>query len=202
MIGQIALLLSLAVDWQAEFCGRSIPFGGTTYYTEHYLVVEVTIQPERARPVNLSSTQFSLRVLAAKNKKPELIPAATAGTVSAAMKYPDWERRRGLETYGGVGNTGVILGQPRRTEPRFPGDPTTRPPLPDRTKPNQVETVDPENPRTAPEVVVKAALVEGPTLGETKGLLYFDWRGKLKDARRIEIVWRSPQGDEQVIELR
>ena len=178
MIGQIALSIMLAVDWQAEFCGRSVPFRGTTYYAERYLVVEVTVKPERAKPVDLAAGQFRLRVVAGK-KKPEVLRAASAGMVAASFKYADWGRGRMVEG--------------------FPGDPRVRR-VPDVRNPNAPEIVDEENPKVAAEVVVKAALGEGPTLGETKGLLYFEWPGKLKEIRKLELVWDTLQG-EQVIQL-
>ena len=43
--------------------------------------------------------------------------------------------------------------------------------------------------KTDAEAVVDAALPEGLTLGPTKGLLYFPYRGKVKGLKTIEILW-------------
>ena len=48
---------------------------------------------------------------------------------------------------------------------------------------------DKEPPKSDAEAVVEAALPEGPTLGPTKGLLYFPYRGKLKGLKTLELLW-------------
>lgn len=169
MIGQIAFLLSVALDWQGEFCGRSVPFEGKTYFAEQYLVVEVTVKPDRAKPVNLSAGQFRLRVVAAGKKKEVELPAATAGMVASSMRFAALELAR-------------------------------QSPFPNQNR-NRNRMPNPDAPATEmSEAVAKAALGEGPTLGDTKGLLYFEWPGKLKDIRKLDLVWDAPTG-ERVLNL-
>lgn len=180
----LPLLLWLALDWKAEFCGHSVPHAGTSYFTADYLVVEVEVLPDKASPVRLGSSLFSLRL----NGRKELLAAVAPAMVAASLKYGDWSQRPGVEAQAGP----VIVGGPRQN-PRFPGDqrPDNRRPAPPKTGTER------EPPKTDAEAVVEAALPEGPTLGPTKGLLYFPYRGKMKSLKSIELIW-----EERVLKLR
>ena len=173
----LPLLLWLALDWKAEFCGHSVPHAGTTYFTANHIVVEVEILPDKAQPIRLASEQFRLRV----NGKKELAPE-TPGMVAGSLKYDDWTQRPRLEAQAGP----VVLGAPRQ-QPRFPGDPQAGP----QPGPRSGTVKQEEAPlhKTDAEAVVDAALPEGLTLGPTKGLLYFPYRGKVKGLKTIEILW-------------
>ena len=168
----IPLLLWLALDWKAEFCGHSVPFAGTTYFTADHIVVEVEVLPDKSTPIRLTSGEFRLRI----NGKKDLLAPETPGMVAASLQYPDWSQRPRLEAQAGP----VIVGGPRQ-QPRFPGD----------TQPGQQpsRSDDRPPPKTDAEAVIEAALPEGPTLGPTKGLLYFPYRGKLKSLKTIELLW-------------
>jgi len=181
----LPLLLWIALDWKAEFCGHSVPFAGTTYFTPNHIVVEVEVLPDKGDPIRLTSGQFRLRV----NSKKDLLVPETPGLVAGTLKYDDWNQRGSLQAQAGP----VILGGPRQT-PRFPGDPQSgRLPVP-QTNPNAPEN---EPKKTDAEAVVEAALPEGPTLGPTKGLIYFPYRGKIKNLKSLELVWQ-----ERVLKLR
>ncbi len=171
----LPLLLWIALDWKAGFCGHAVPHKGTTYFTAGHVVVEVEVLPDKANPIRLSSGEFRLRV----NGKKELLEAETPGMVAASLKYSDWSQRPQLQAQAGP----VIVGGPRQ-QPRFPGD--RQPGTPSRT---DARVDDREAPQTDAEAVVEAALPEGLTLGPTKGLVYFPYRGKLKGLKTIEILW-------------
>ena len=168
----IQLLLWLALDWKAEFCGHSVPFAGTTYFTADHIVVEIEILPDKSTPIQLTSGVFRMRI----NRRKDLLTPETPGMVAASLKYSDWSQRPQLEAQAGP----VILGRPRQ-QSRFPGD--TRPGQP----PNRSD--DRPTAKTDAEAVIEAALPEGPTLGPTKGLVYFPYRGKLKSLKTIELLW-------------
>jgi len=166
------LMLILAVDWKADFCGHSVPHAGTTYFTADHIVVEVEVLPDKAPPLRLAAEQFRLRL----NGK--LLAPDAPGMVAGGLKSEDWNQRPRLEAQAGP----VILGAPRQ-QPRFPGD---RQPA---SRPGVVEKQEPTPAKTDAEAVVDAALPEGPTQGPTKGLLYFPFRGKMKAIKTIEILW-------------
>jgi hypothetical protein len=166
------LLVTLALDWKAEFCGHTVPHESTTYFAANHIVIEVEVLPDKATPIQLSAGDFRLRI----NNKKELLAPETPGMVAASMKYTDWNMPTGLQTQGQAGP--VILGRPRR-EPRFPNDP------------QQDQSNRPASPsgKTDAEAVIDAALPEGQTLGPTKGLVYFRFPGKVKSLKSIEILW-------------
>jgi hypothetical protein len=172
----LPLLLVMALDWKAEFCGHSIPHNGTTYFTDRHLVIEVEILPDKGSPLRLASGDFQLRV----NGRKELLPSESPGMVAAGLKYSDWNTPTQLQAQAGP----VILGAPRQ-EPRFPGDNRTG--VPNRVP--QTETIEKAPVKTDAEAVIDAALPEGPTLGPTKGLVYFPYRGKMKSIKSVEILW-------------
>jgi hypothetical protein len=97
----------------AENLGHSLSAAKGVTLVRDYLVVEVALYAKNA-PVKIRNEQFLLRI----NGKKAVIGAQTAGMVAASLKYPDWESRPRLVAGGGIGNAGVILGQPdpvRRT---------------------------------------------------------------------------------------
>ena len=168
----LPLLLWLALDWKAEFCGHSVPFAGTTYFAADHIVVEIEVLPDKSTPIPLTSGEFRLRI----NGRKDLVAPETPGTVAASLKYSDWSQRPQLEAQAGP----VIMGRPRQ-QSRFPGD--TRPgQQPDRSD-------DRPSAKTDAEAVIEAALPEGTTLGPTKGLVYFPYRGKLKGLKTIDLMW-------------
>lgn len=172
----LPLLLWLALDWRAEFCGHSVPFAGTTYFAADYIMVEIEVLPDKSTPIRLASGEFHLRI----NGKKELLAPETPGMVAASLQYSDWSQRARLEAQAGP----VIVGAPRQ-QPRFPGD--TRPGQPPNRPGNRQD--DRPAAKTDAEAVIDAALPEGPTLGPTKGLVYFPYRGKLKGLKTIELLW-------------
>jgi hypothetical protein len=178
----------------ADFHMHTIPAGRRSYLAEDYLVVEVAVYPAGRNLVMLSSGHFLLRL---NRKKPGLF-AQSPGFVSASMKYPDWEQRRNVEVAGGVGDAGVILGRPP-VEPRFPGDqrPPRRPlPAPPKAPDGgEGQGVEVESELTPAETVQALALLEGEINLPAAGLLYFPYRGKLKGARTVELVYSSPLGE-------
>ena len=168
----LPLLLWLTLDWKAEFCGHSVPFAGTAYFAAGHIVVEVEVLPDKSTPIRLTSGEFRLRI----NGKKDLLAPETPGMVAASLKYSDWSQRPQLEAQAGP----VIMGRPRQ-QSRFPGD--TQP----GQQPNRSDDRPP--PKTDAEAVIEAALPEGTTLGPTKGLVYFPYRGKLKGLKTIELLW-------------
>jgi hypothetical protein len=134
----------------------------------------------------VAAGQFALRINA--NKGDGLAPEAPE-LVAWALKYPDPQQQRGLQTTGQIGP--VILAPPS-TPGRFPGD--TRGDPPSRVPDQNPTGVEKPPLRTADEAVVDAALPVGDAKGPVGGHLYFAWRGKVKSLKSLELIYRSATG--------
>jgi len=107
-------------------------------------VLEVAIFPYALDGVNVSNSQFTLRV----NYK-TILHTDSSGAVAASLKYPDWQSRPNVTAVAGVGNASVILGTPP-TVARFPGDPhPDRRPFPQRPT-RQTPELDSQKRLTSP----------------------------------------------------
>jgi hypothetical protein len=176
----------------AEFLARSLPVQDQTLFLQDYLVVEIACFPADG-PVKLSAGEFTLRL----NGKKRVLLSQSPGMVAASLKYPDWERRPAIVAAGGIGDAGVIVGRPQRSE-RFPGDPRPsqeRLPQPPRAPAPEDQSGAGRTPPEPPEeLVTKAALAETPHRYPFAGALYFPYRGKLKSIKSVELLYQSESG--------
>jgi hypothetical protein len=172
----------------AEYLVRTVPAAKGSHLAGNYLVVEVAYFPEKQAEVQ--SGHFRLVVNGAKRG---LYPQ-TPGMVAAGLKYDDWENRRGIQVGAGAGNTGIVIGGPRR-DPRFPDDPTARrlpapPRAPDET--GRPERGEPG--MTAAEAVTAAALEEGMASAPRSGAVYFAFKDSARKIRTLDLVYEGPAG--------
>src|SRR5258708_32491339 len=77
------------------------------YIARNHLVLDVAIFPSTQSGVNVSSSQFALRV---NNKT--ILYTDSPGAVASSLKYPDWQTHPNATAQAGVGNGSVILGAP------------------------------------------------------------------------------------------
>ncbi|MBI5083952.1 MAG: hypothetical protein HZB13_05070 [Acidobacteria bacterium] len=178
----------------AEFLGRGIDAPGqhdASFYTTNYLVLEVAVFPSDKPGLPVSPGHFRLRLNGATR---EWAPA-TAGMVAADLRNPEYsgDRPPGVQVGGGIG--GVVIA-PRRPTERFPGDPAGRRPGTQTTS-DQSSTYADRGAKAAHEL----ALQDGPGGSARSGLIYFNWKGKLKDLKKIELVYDGP-GGQAVLRLR
>ncbi|MBI5280086.1 MAG: hypothetical protein HY858_00285 [Candidatus Solibacter usitatus] len=171
----------------AELLGRAVDApgpGGGSFYTSSYLVVEVAVFPSGNPGLPVSSSHFRLRLNGASR---EWAPA-TPGMAAADIRNPEYsgDHPPGIQVGGGIG--GVVIA-PRRPAERFPGDPTVRRPG-SRTTSDETATYSDRGARAAQEL----ALNEGPGGSARSGLIYFQWKGKLKQLKKIELVYDGPGG--------
>jgi hypothetical protein len=166
----------------AEYMVHSIPGEKGAYFAKEYLVVEVAIFPAPKEGLKISSGQFTLRI----NNKSTLI-AQSAGTVAAALKYPDWEQRPQMTAQAGP----LIYGAPQAG--RFPGDPTQPRPLPTPRVPDQTDSANIEKQTNLPieDAIARAALPEGLIPEHVKGCLFFRFEGKLKSIKSLDLVYNA-----------
>jgi len=164
----------------AEYLVHSIPTEKGDYFAKEYLVVEVAIFPVTKDSLKISIGHFTLRI----NKKSTL-STQSAGTVAAALKYPDWEQRPQMTAQAGP----LIYGAPQVG--RFPGDPTQPQPLPTPRVPDQSDSANVEKQSNLPiEVAIsRAALQEGLIAEHVKGCLFFRFEGKLKSIKSLDLIY-------------
>ncbi|MFN7932860.1 MAG: hypothetical protein U0R19_06005 [Bryobacteraceae bacterium] len=185
----------------AEYMVRSVMHPDGNVVVRDYLMVEVAVYPNAREEFVVSHQHFTLRI---NGKKAAIFPQ-TPGMVAASLKYDDWEMRPHVIAGGGAGNTGVVLGRPQQTE-RFPGDPAGRnrlPKPPTAPEPEDRSGLEKDKaPKAKPdEIVVSAALQEGPVSKPRRGYLYYAQKGKGESFKKVELIYSGPAG-EAVISLK
>lgn len=188
------------VDFGAEYMVHSISADNSTFTAEDYLVVEVGVFPDLGAQAHIDTRNFTLRV----NGKKDLLYAQAPSMVAASLRYPDWERRRSMDVYAGAGDRGVVIGRPQSVE-RFPGDnrpassrlpgPVPRVPADPGGKPEK-ERFDPA------EIVTRAALLEGITKHPVSGYVFFAYRGKMSNIKKLELLVKSESVEPVALRLR
>ncbi len=168
------------VEIGAEYLVRSVGTGNEMIVVHNCLTFEVALYPPKGARPDVQPAQFSLRI----NGKKTLLLPQTPQMAAASLKYPEYEMRPSLEASGGMGDRGVIIGRQPRVE-RFPGDNR-----PAQTRPPGTATVE-GGPSAPEELVVEAALPEGPAAGPVSGYVYFPFRGKPKSIKSLELIYHA-----------
>lgn len=174
------------VELGAEYLVHSVSSAGQTYFVPGYLVVEVALYPSKRQALDVAVSHFALRI---NGKKGDGLAPEAPYQVAWAVKYPNDQPQRGLQTTGQIGP--IILAPPT-TQGRFPTDPQapSTPPAPDQN-PAGIERPPV---RPTDEVVAEAALPEGRAAGPVAGHLYFAYQGKVKSLKSLELIYRGPAG--------
>lgn len=184
----------------ADYNIRTLFAAGGPVAVADYLVVDVALFPVKGASLAVTASQFTLRL----NGKKAALLAQTPGMVAASLKYPDWDQPRSLEARGSLGDAGVILGRPRASE-RFPGDSRpgrTRLPAPPRAPvPEDRSGIDRPPPVEPAEAVVEEALPEDLYRGPRHGSLFFHYKGKISNLKKVELLYDGPAG-KAVLRLR
>ncbi len=168
-----------------EYLIHSFSSGRDMFIAKDFLVVEVALFPAKGETVLVNSGEFNLRV----NGRKEAIAPQGGEFVAAALEHP--EDGHGVHPMVGLGP--VVLGAPN-SGPRFPGDPSAPPAQDPQRAPGTARPAQDKSPLTAEEVVVQAALPEGPAPKPTSGFLYFPYRGKLSRVHSLELIFSGPEG--------
>ena len=157
----------------AEFTGHAIGTSQGTLTTEDYVVVETGFfGPAEAR-AKLAIDDFSLRI----NGKKVPLPGQPYGVVLGSLKDPEWEPPAETKSKSKTGMSGGGGGgQGESNEPPTP----PKMPFPVR--------------RAMEQRVQKATLPEGDRALPVAGLIFFQYRGKTKDIRSIELMYSGPAG--------
>ena len=202
------------VTFAADYLVRAIPVEGGVLVSRGYLVVDVAVF-SKLGPVNISPAYFSLRLNGSKAP----ILAQPAFIVANSFDYhrPD-PGDAGGSLSAGVGNVGVIIGQPGQPAgrpadgpPVPPGqsDPRTSDPNARNTPPTRrvPETPNPYATSKAPpaltnrELVERAALPLGDVEPPVSGAVFFPYSGKPESLKSVELIYDGPAG-KAVLKLR
>src|ERR1700678_3190577 len=169
----------------AESMVHSIPTPQGTLIANDYLVVEVAFFGPYLSRLKMSPDNFKLRI----NGKGDPLSTEPPGMVSGSIKFPGNDRPH-LETNGSVTNgNGTIAVGPRAPPSQFPGDGN------ERTAPVDgptIKTVETE--KSIDLRVLNATLPEGENSLPRSGLVYFFYRGKIKNIRSLNLFYDGTMG--------
>jgi hypothetical protein len=167
----------------AEYMVHSLPTPQGNLIANDYLVVEVAFYGPSFSRLKMSPDNFTLRI----NGK-GILTTEPPGMVAGSIKFPG--ERPHLETTGSVGiGDGTVSVGPRPPPSQFPGDGN------ERTAPVQgpsVKTVEQE--KSIDYRVQNATLPEGEHSLPRSGLLYFYYRGKIKNIRSLDLLYAGTMG--------
>jgi hypothetical protein len=174
-----------AVTVAAEYLVHSLPTPQGTLIATDYLVVEVAFFGPPMSRLRMSPDNFVLRI----NGRRDPLPTQPPGMVSQSIKYPN--EHPGLTAVGSVSSgDGTVTVGPRPPPSQFPGDgkdrqPTGQPP---------VTIVEKENQDTIEARVQNASLPEAEKPLPRSGLIYFPFRGKIKNIHSLELMYEGTMG--------
>ena len=156
----------------AEFLGHAVPTAQGTLSTETFVVVEAGIFGQPDAGIKLSLEDFSLRI----NGKNDL-PSQPFGLVGKSLKDPDLEPPASASSktktnVNGGGGGGQVD--------------SNAPPAPVHI-PIEVQ-------RSMQQRTQKAALPEGDRPLPVAGLLFFQYSGKAKSIRSVDLIYNGPAG--------
>jgi len=171
----------------AEFMVHSFSGEGQMYLVEDFLVVEVALYPPKNTELAALPSDFALRI---NGKKPLLLPASPQFAAST-LAHPEWSGRPNLEGGVGMGDTGVIFGRPTRTQVPGGQDPDTTRLPPRAPAPDDRSGLGKPQVIPAPELLVRTALPTDPQRGPVSGFLYFQWRGKVKSIKTLDLLYKD-----------
>jgi hypothetical protein len=172
-----------SVTLAAEYLVHSLPTPKGTLIANNYLIVEVAFFGPSFSRLKMSPDNFTLRI----NGKGTPLTTESAGMVSGSIKFPS--DRPHLETSGSVNmGDGTVSVGPKPPPSRFPGDGNERLP------PGQASVKTVEEESSIDYRVLNAAVPEGEHSLPRSGLLYFYYRGKIKNIRSLTLSYDGAMG--------
>ena len=151
----------------AEFTGHNVATPQGTLTTDDYLVVEVGFFGTEGARAKLAFDNFSLRINGKKS-----LPGQPYGMVLSSLKDPEWEPPVKPEKKSAVSTDGGGRG----------GE---APPPPKMTFAER---------RAMEQKVQKATLPEGDRALPVAGLIFFQYGGKTKGIKSLELIYEGPAG--------
>ncbi len=156
----------------AEFMGHAVPRPEGPLSTDDYVVVETGLFGAPGMRTTLSVDDFSLRL----NGKKTLLSSQPYGLVVSSLKDPQWIPPESAESKS-KSKTGISAGGQ--------SDPGAMP------APVHVPI---ELQRAMAQYLQESSLPEGDRVLPQAGLIFFQYRGKTKSIRSIELIYAGPAG--------
>lgn len=156
----------------ATYMGRTFAAGekGQLHDAGIYIVVELGVFASKAFQDDLRTAHFQLRI---DGKKLVLLPVAP-GLVSHTLRNREMDpQNRRLIFGGGIGNSGVVLGEPRRPHPSI--------------------ALGREGEQQNWDAAVESGIPEGPVHGRA-GNLFFEYPGKMTKVKSLILSYEGPGG--------
>jgi hypothetical protein len=171
------------VTLAAEYMVHSVPTPKGTLIASDYLVVDVAFFGPSFSRLKMAPDNFTLRL----NGKGSPLTSEPPGMVSASIKFPDQSAHPRLTGGGSIGmGDGSIGVGPRAPPSQFPGDGN------ERTATPTVKEVEQEN--SIDYRVQNATLPEGEHSLPRSGLVYFYYRGKIKNIHSLDLFYEGTMG--------
>lgn len=148
--------------------GHSVPAPEATYSSDDYVTVEIGFFGPGGPKISLDN--FSLRINASKRPT----PCQPYEFVMKSLTDPEWEPPKAEEK----SKTGINTGG---------GVPDNSPPAPVHM-PFELR-------RPMEQRVQRAALLEGERPLPRAGLIFFEYRSKVKNIRSLELIYSGPLGN-------
>jgi hypothetical protein len=158
----------------AEFLGHAVPTLQGPLSTDAYVVVEAGMFGQPDAGIKLSLENFSLRI----NGKNEPLSSQPFGLVSKSLKDPEFEPPAAASSSKSKTNINGS-GAGGQAESNAPPAPVHIP----------IEVQ-----RSMQQRVQKAALPEGDRTLPVAGLIFFQYSGKTKSIRSLELIYSGPAG--------
>jgi hypothetical protein len=174
-----------AVTIAAEYLVHSIPTPQGTLIARDYLVVEVAFFGPYNSRLRMSPDNFSLRI----NGHGTPLVTGLPGMVAQSIQFP--AEHPSVTAVGSVSSgDGTVTVGPRAPPSQFPGDGN------EKTAPGQPPsiTIEREQQDTIAARVQLASLPEGEKPLPRSGLVYFPFRGKIKNLHSLELLYDGAMG--------
>jgi hypothetical protein len=152
----------------AEFTGHSIPTPQGILTTEDYVAVETGLFGQPGARIRISADDFTLRI----NGKKTPLSSLPYGLVVGNVKDPEWEPPTPASS---------------KTKTSINGKADELPPAPVKV-PIEVQ-------RAMAERIRKAYLPEGDRALPVAGLIFFQYGGKTKNIRTMELIYAGAAGN-------
>jgi hypothetical protein len=161
-----------AVTVAAEFMGHSVPRPEGPLTTEDYIVIETGLFGPPGSRITVSIGDFSLRI----NGKKTLMSSQPYGLVVSSLKDPQWipPEEAGSKSKS---KTGLSTGGQNDSS----------------STPAPVH-VPIELQRAMAQYVQRSSLPEGDRALPQGGLIFFQYRGKVKSIHSVELIYAGPAG--------
>lgn len=171
----------------ADYLVHSIPTPTGTLIADDYLVIEVAFFGPPKSAIRLDQGNFTLRINHAKNA----LQADAPGAVANSIQYPDWTRKPGVTASAGNGD--IMVG-PRTPVPHFPGDPSGGQPIPGSNPSHDPNAPDKEIESPINDRIQNVSLESARPSVPTSGLIFFQFFGKTKKIKSLELIYEGPAG--------